>query len=57
MGATAKEQVILEDDSVAIKPMCRLSLVWDHRINDGAPAGRFLARIKQLMEWPLGLLT
>jgi pyruvate dehydrogenase E2 component (dihydrolipoamide acetyltransferase) len=57
MGATAKEQVVMEDESVAIRPMCRLSLVWDHRINDGAPAGRFLARIKQLMEWPLGLVS
>jgi pyruvate dehydrogenase E2 component (dihydrolipoamide acetyltransferase) len=57
LGATEKTQKVLEDDSVVIRPLCRLSLVWDHRINDGAPAGRFLARIKQLMEWPLDLMS
>ncbi len=32
------------------------SLAFDHRIVDGAPAGRFLARIKELIEEPLGIL-
>lgn len=32
------------------------SLAFDHRIVDGAPAGRFLARLKELMEEPLGIL-
>jgi pyruvate/2-oxoglutarate dehydrogenase complex dihydrolipoamide acyltransferase (E2) component len=31
-------------------------LAFDHRIVDGAPAGRFLARIKELIENPLGIL-
>lgn len=32
------------------------SLAFDHRIVDGAPAGRFLARVKELIEEPLGIL-
>jgi pyruvate/2-oxoglutarate dehydrogenase complex dihydrolipoamide acyltransferase (E2) component len=32
-----------------------LTLVFDHRIVDGAPAAKFLQRIKHLIEWPLGL--
>jgi pyruvate dehydrogenase E2 component (dihydrolipoamide acetyltransferase) len=57
MGGVAKEQVIGENDSVIIRPMARLSLVWDHRLNDGAPAARFLARIKQVMEWPMSMMS
>jgi pyruvate dehydrogenase E2 component (dihydrolipoamide acetyltransferase) len=57
MGSVEKEQVYGEGDTSAIRPMARLSLVWDHRLNDGAPAARFLARIKQIMEWPLSLIS
>jgi pyruvate dehydrogenase E2 component (dihydrolipoamide acetyltransferase) len=57
IGSVAKEQVIGENDAVTIRPISRLSLVWDHRINDGAPAARFLARIKQIMEWPMSLMS
>jgi pyruvate dehydrogenase E2 component (dihydrolipoyllysine-residue acetyltransferase) len=57
LGEVEKKQVILDDNSVVIKPMVRLSLVWDHRLNDGAPAARFLQRIKELMEKPMGLMS
>ncbi|UCF89934.1 MAG: 2-oxo acid dehydrogenase subunit E2 [Desulfobacterales bacterium] len=57
LGEVNREQVILDDDSMVIRPLLRLSLVWDHRINDGAPAARFLSRIKQIMEWPMALLN
>jgi pyruvate dehydrogenase E2 component (dihydrolipoamide acetyltransferase) len=57
MGGVVKEQVIGENDSVTIRPMTRLSLVWDHRLNDGAPAARFLARIKQIIEWPISMMS
>jgi pyruvate dehydrogenase E2 component (dihydrolipoamide acetyltransferase) len=36
--------------------MMVLSLTFDHRLVDGAPAARFLQRIKQLIEQPLSLL-
>lgn len=36
----------------AIRTMLSLSLTFDHRLVDGAPAARFLDRIKQLIEHP-----
>ena len=33
-----------------------LSLSFDHRALDGAPAARFLNRVKSLLELPVGLL-
>jgi pyruvate dehydrogenase E2 component (dihydrolipoamide acetyltransferase) len=35
--------------------MISLSLSFDHRLVDGAPAARFLQRIKQLVERPFSL--
>jgi pyruvate dehydrogenase E2 component (dihydrolipoamide acetyltransferase) len=32
--------------------MLTLSLTFDHRLVDGAPAARFLQRVKQLAEQP-----
>ena len=42
-----------------IKPrhLCDLSLVFDHRLVDGAPAARFLQHIKHLLENPYLLLA
>jgi pyruvate dehydrogenase E2 component (dihydrolipoamide acetyltransferase) len=50
------EKPVVRDGAVVIRPMVTLSLSFDHRIVDGAPAGRFLQRIKQLVERPLALL-
>jgi len=41
----------------AIRQMWTLSLVFDHRLTDGAPAARFLQYIKQLIEEPYLLLA
>ncbi|MCF7947515.1 MAG: 2-oxo acid dehydrogenase subunit E2 [Spirochaetia bacterium] len=35
-----------------IRPICGLSLTYDHRIIDGAPAADFLLSVKQLLENP-----
>jgi len=35
----------------------RLSLTWDHRALDGAPAARFLAAVRDLLEAPFRLLV
>lgn len=34
----------------------RLSLTWDHRVLDGAPAAQFLGEVKSLLEAPFRLL-
>ncbi|MDQ6908665.1 MAG: 2-oxo acid dehydrogenase subunit E2, partial [Chloroflexota bacterium] len=46
-----------EAETVAVRKMVALSLTFDHRVVDGAPAARFLKRIKQFVEQPLVWLT
>jgi len=43
-------------EAVQVRPMMTLSLSFDHRLVDGAPAARFLQRVKQLIERPFALL-
>jgi len=54
VGKLAK-QPVAEGDEIVIRPMMQLSLTYDHRIVDGAPAALFLRRVKELLENP-GLL-
>jgi len=49
VGAITK-RVVAVDDTIAIRPMCYLSLTFDHRVMDGAVADRFLARVKEYLE-------
>jgi pyruvate dehydrogenase E2 component (dihydrolipoamide acetyltransferase) len=51
------EKPVAREGAVVVRPMVALSLSFDHRIVDGAPAGRFLQRIKQLVERPMALLV
>ena len=44
------EKPIVVNQEIKIKPMAQLSLSFDHRIVDGAPAARFLRRVKELLE-------
>jgi pyruvate dehydrogenase E2 component (dihydrolipoyllysine-residue acetyltransferase) len=49
VGAIEKRAVVI-DDAIAIRPTCYLSLGHDHRLIDGADAGRFLAFMKERLE-------
>jgi pyruvate dehydrogenase E2 component (dihydrolipoamide acetyltransferase) len=49
-------KVVPYQGEIVVRQMLTLSLVFDHRMNDGAPAARFLQRIKQYIENPLLLL-
>ncbi|MFN2224582.1 MAG: 2-oxo acid dehydrogenase subunit E2, partial [Candidatus Promineifilaceae bacterium] len=51
VGRLVDRYVVL-DGQPAIRTMMALSLTFDHRLVDGAPAARFLQRIKQLIERP-----
>jgi pyruvate dehydrogenase E2 component (dihydrolipoamide acetyltransferase) len=42
--------VVVDDDMMAIRPMCYFTLGYDHRLVDGADAGRFLARLKERIQ-------
>ena len=57
LGAIRRESVVREDDTIDIVSRMRMTLVFDHRIVDGAPAARFLQRIKHLVERPMELLS
>jgi pyruvate dehydrogenase E2 component (dihydrolipoamide acetyltransferase) len=50
------DRPVAREGAVVVRPMITLSLSFDHRIVDGAPAARFLQRVKQLVERPLALL-
>jgi 2-oxoglutarate dehydrogenase E2 component (dihydrolipoamide succinyltransferase) len=49
VGAIEKRAVVI-DDAIAIRPMCHLTLGHDHRLIDGAEAGRFLSFVKERLE-------
>jgi pyruvate dehydrogenase E2 component (dihydrolipoamide acetyltransferase) len=44
------EKPVAVDGQVTVKPAMQLSLAYDHRIVDGAPAAKFLQTIKQILE-------
>ena len=50
------DTVVPVDGVPAIRPMMGLSLSFDHRAMDGAPAAAFLARLKEILETPSLLL-
>ena len=50
------EKPVGRDGQVVLRPTMTLSLSFDHRIVDGAPAAQFLQRVKQLLEEPYLLL-
>ena len=51
VGAIVKKPVVV-NDGIHIRPMMALTLAFDHRLVDGAPAARFLQRLKHLLENP-----
>ena len=54
IGAIKKRPMVLTDkdgtDSIGIRSMTYLTLSFDHRLIDGAVGGRFLARLKWILE-------
>ncbi|MEC3982051.1 2-oxoglutarate dehydrogenase, E2 component, dihydrolipoamide succinyltransferase [Amycolatopsis sp. H20-H5] len=53
-GAVVKRPVVIVDadgnDTIAVRSMAYLPLTYDHRLVDGADAGRFVTTIKQRLE-------
>jgi pyruvate dehydrogenase E2 component (dihydrolipoamide acetyltransferase) len=46
------EKVVIYQGKISQRAMMTLSLTFDHRLVDGAPASAFLQSIKQLLELP-----
>ncbi|HSD51911.1 MAG TPA: dihydrolipoamide acetyltransferase family protein [Candidatus Methylomirabilis sp.] len=51
VGKIMEKPVVL-NGGIHIRSMMTLSLVFDHRLIDGAPAARFLAKVKELLDQP-----
>lgn len=49
VGAVQKRAVVI-NDAIAIRPMCYLSLSFDHRVIDGATADQFMSKVKTHLE-------
>lgn len=51
VGRTVRQPVV-RGEQIVIKPIMGLSLAFDHRVIDGAPAAEFLATLIKLIEQP-----
>jgi pyruvate dehydrogenase E2 component (dihydrolipoamide acetyltransferase) len=54
VGRIVAKPVVIDDetDEIAVRRMLTLSLTFDHRIVDGAPAARFLQTLSEMIERP-----
>ncbi len=52
LGAIRREAVVLDDGQIAARQQLTLSLTFDHRIVDGAPAARFLQDVVNALANP-----
>jgi pyruvate dehydrogenase E2 component (dihydrolipoamide acetyltransferase) len=51
-----RPRAVVVDDVVVARPTVRLTCCFDHRVCDGADAGRFLSDLRDLVEAPARLL-
>ena len=45
-----QKRPVVINDAIAIRPMCYLSLSFDHRVIDGATADQFMSKVKSYLE-------
>jgi pyruvate dehydrogenase E2 component (dihydrolipoamide acetyltransferase) len=59
VGRVVARPVVIDEqaETIAVRKMMALSLSFDHRVVDGAPAARFLKRVKHFVEHPYAWLT
>jgi pyruvate/2-oxoglutarate dehydrogenase complex dihydrolipoamide acyltransferase (E2) component len=50
LEAVVKRPVVVNGDSIAIRPMTYLCMSWDHRALDGAVAAQFLSAVRKHIE-------
>ncbi|MGN2275189.1 dihydrolipoamide acetyltransferase family protein [Priestia megaterium] len=51
------EKPVVINSEIEIRPMMTLSMSFDHRVIDGAPAAEFLTELKRVLENPFELLV
>ncbi|MGE8203745.1 dihydrolipoamide acetyltransferase family protein [Heyndrickxia sp. NPDC080065] len=52
-----QEKPVVVNQKIEIRPMMTVSLSFDHRVIDGAPAAEFLTELKRVLEQPFELLV
>lgn len=52
-----EKRAVVQPDGICAREMLTMTLSVDHRVIDGAPAARFMARLKQLLEAPDALTS
>lgn len=57
VGSIRPQPVATQDLKIEVRDIVILSLTFDHRVIDGAPAARFLQYLKQLIEQPIAALS
>ena len=58
LGINRLRDDVAWDGAVPVKRQAmRLSLTWDHRAVDGAPAAQFLGAVRDLLQAPYRLLV
>lgn len=57
VGAIRREAIVQEDDRIVSGLRMTLSLTFDHRVVDGAPAAKFLAELRDAIENPVPRLV
>lgn len=50
------DRPVVRQGQIVIRPIMTFSFTFDHRVIDGAPAGKFMGRVTQLLENPSLLL-
>lgn len=60
VGKIAKTPVVITndegEDEIVIRPMCNMTISYDHRIVDGAEAAQFLRQVKTYLQTPVLLI-
>ena len=60
VGKIAKTPVVITndegEDEIVIRPMCNMTISYDHRIVDGAEAAEFLRQVKTYLQNPVLLI-
>jgi pyruvate dehydrogenase E2 component (dihydrolipoamide acetyltransferase) len=51
------EKPVVVGKKIVVKPVMQLSLSFDHRVVDGAPAAQFLQKVKEIIESSESLLV
>ena len=59
VGRIVARPIVIDEqaETIAVRKMMALSLSFDHRLVDGAPAAQFLKRVKHFVEHPYAWLT